>query len=478
MTICVSSAALGHVGETHFSQCYQSFYKQMPPRGFSGDHLQQLCHNLGNGQSFASLYSASRDATVFSALCIGKGWRHKGSEGDHKVSSEQEDGDGKSQKEGAVGLPSLPLALLGDGVYTSTNTHTHIWDIMMLKFVHNKTLPWCHSMEGDLYVLTGKQHIAESEKGDELCLFWSALCCSVADEKRKHSFGVLRTADGGVKLLSVGALEEVLGVSDLFPGRCDESGGPGEDKSDMQAFFNTITAELSTDTQSHGLGPESTAADVQSTAKEPPTAAEEQTESILVSLISSSFSLLAVPFRPIVSTITHIPRQVSDVIQEDVGILSALPSDTFSVFYSIVSDATSGVMSAGGLLGAAGEQCISYVYCCTASLVDTLLNTFVEGVTGVGTLAGDGVGIFQGIAANAWSVSKFITGTAWEHSEGYLCAVFSELGSQMQGVGGGLGKLVMKGGRGVSNVVKIVGMVMAGSVDMVVQAMMEAFGKE
>ncbi|KAL4616794.1 hypothetical protein GN956_G22031 [Arapaima gigas] len=459
----------------------------MPPRGFSGDQLQPLCHNLGSGRSFASLYDAARNFTVFSALCISKGWSHGESDSKpsytllfcfclascHVVRFQEDEGE-ETQKEGTTDLPALPLALLGDGTYTSGNSHTHIWDTVLLKFVHHSTIPWCHSMEGDLYVLTGAQLVAESQQGGEVSQFWSALCCSEADEKSKHGFGILKTPEDGIKVLSVGALEEVLGVSDLFPGRCGGPDGVGEDKSDTLAFLNSLTTELSTDTPAHTAD----GAEEQSTAEEPQPVTEEQTESAIISLISSSFSVLTAPFRPIVSTVTHIPSQVSYIVQEDVSILSSLPLDTFSVFYNIIADAAWGVMSAGGLLSATGKLCFSCIYCCTAPLVETLINTCTEGVTGVGTLAGDGVGIFGKIVENAWSVSRFIGGTAWEQSEGYLCAVFSELGSQVERMGGGLGKLVTKGGRGASNVVKVVGWMLGGSVDMVMDTAMEAFGKE
>lgn len=170
--------------------------------------------------------------------------------------------------------------------------------------------------------------------------------------------------------------------------------------------------------------------------------------------------------------------QVTYVLQEDLGVLSTLPGDTFSLFHLMASDLVSAVGSATDLLLGLGETCFSGMYHCTSSMLGALCTSCHTGVTGVGTLAGDTVGIFGGAVDNAWWVTRLFGGRLWEHSEGYVGAVVSEMGGQVKAVGGGLGRLAWGGGNVVGNVVGTGGGLITGTVEAVIAAVKEAFGEE
>ncbi|XP_071765438.2 uncharacterized protein LOC139919557 [Centroberyx gerrardi] len=206
--------------------------------------------------------------------------------------------------------------------------------------------------------------------------------------------------------------------------------------------------------------------------------ADTNSSSTLVYIISSTYSLLTAPLRPVVSTITELPGQVTYVLQEDLGVLCALPGDTFSLLHLVTSDLVSGLGSAADMLLDLGGTCCSNIYYCTSSMMEALLTSCHTGVTGVGTLAGDTVGIFGDAVDNAWWVTRFFGGRLWEQSEGYVGTVMSEMGGQAKAVGGGLGRLAWRSGNGVGNVVRMGGGLVMGTVEGIVGAVRGAFGHE
>lgn len=108
-------------------------------------------------------------------------------------------------------------------------------------------------------------------------------------------------------------------------------------------------------------------------------------------------------------------------------------------------------------------------------MVGALLDSCYTGVTGMGTLAGDTVGIFSDALDNGWWVTKFFGGHLWEQSEGYVGTVVSEMGGQATALGGGVGRLVWRSVNGVVNVFSLgVGMIM-GAVDVFIGGIREAF---
>lgn len=170
--------------------------------------------------------------------------------------------------------------------------------------------------------------------------------------------------------------------------------------------------------------------------------------------------------------------QVTYVLQEDLGVLCALPGDIFSVFHLLASDLLSGMGSAAEMLLGIGDTIVSSSYFCTSSIVEALLTSCHTGVTGIGTLAGDTVGIFGDAVDNVWWVTKYFGGRLWEQSEDYVETVVSEMGGQVKAVGGGLHKLVWRSGNGVGNVFKLGGGLVTGMMDMVTGGVKEAFGNE
>lgn len=311
-------------------------------------------------------------------------------------------------------------------------------------------------------MLTGTRPTDPFEKGSTIALYWLALCCAAPDEERIFSFGVLSKREEGVRVLGIGALQEELEAGSVFPGGCGEADGVQEWEEMLEKVAERFAkhSQMKMDEAPvHG----SAAAEMENDSNGP-----------FQYLLSSVLYLVSIPFCPAASTLAQLPEQMSYVLQEELGILSAVPYDTFLVFQNIISDTAGGVSCMGSLLGRMVGGCGSLVYSCTSPLAETLFTSFMEGVTGMGVLAGDGVGIFGGLVNTTWSASTLIGGTVLEQGEGYACALSSELGSQMMSMGAGLGKLFVKGGRGVSNVVRFVGVLLGGAVDNV----LEAFGNE
>lgn len=202
-------------------------------------------------------------------------------------------------------------------------------------------------------------------------------------------------------------------------------------------------------------------------------------------MASSKFSLITCPqvilsfhYSHILISFNSLLTQVTYVLQEDLGVLSALPGETFSLLHLLTSDFLSWMGLAGETLLGIGENCFSSVYYCSSSMLGALLNSCETGVTGMGTLAGDTVGIFSDALDNAWWVTKFFGGWLWEQIEGYIGTVLSEMGGQVKAVGGGVEKLAFRSGNWVGNVFKLGGGLITGMVDMVIGAVREAFGQE
>lgn len=169
--------------------------------------------------------------------------------------------------------------------------------------------------------------------------------------------------------------------------------------------------------------------------------------------------------------------QVAYVLQEDLAVLCAIPGDCYSVVHLLVSDLLSWTGSAAETLLGIGETIFSRGYFCTSSIMGGLISSCHNGVTGMGTLAGDTAGIFGDLLDNVWWVSKLFGGQLWEQSEDYVETVVSELGGQAKSVGGGVGILVWRGGNGVGNVFRVGERLITRMVN-VVFGRVKAFGQE
>ncbi|XP_071239487.1 uncharacterized protein [Salvelinus alpinus] len=486
-----------------FSLCRQSFYRQTPPLGLSvggGPLLTPLCHRLPRGQSFATLYHPTCDAAVYSAFQLSQGW---GVRGGKEEGTEKEEEDARGEDEGSQVM--TPALLQGDVAGGNPQAHSdsplHQWGSLATELIQSSVLPQCGSTGGQLYVLTGlRLGPGMEEGGDGGCeagVQWSAVCCAGPEGQSGFSVGVVRETGGGERVVSVKELEHMIGVTDLFSEGCGEANGETEEdivtllsdamvgvveKQRAVARPDAIeeTLDETTDQSIEAL-PADTEPLITPSVDNETLASESDTESSsnpLVYIITSSVSLLMAPLRPVVSTLIGIPGQVAFVLQEDLGVLSALPGDILSVFYNMASDLVSGVGSVTGLILGVGEMCFSTLYCITAPLVGSLFTSCQDGVTGVGTLAWDGVGIFGRIFDNAWWVSRVVGDQAWEQGGGYVGSVVSEMGGQVKAVGGGLGKLAWRCGNGVGNAVRLAGGLVVGSAETVVENVMEAFGQD
>ncbi|XP_057690950.1 uncharacterized protein LOC130915158 [Corythoichthys intestinalis] len=206
--------------------------------------------------------------------------------------------------------------------------------------------------------------------------------------------------------------------------------------------------------------------------------AESNSSSIVVFILSTTLSILKAPLRPIFSRITQFPGQVLYVLQEDLGVLTALPGDTFSFFYLLVSDLLSWIRWAFETLLDMLMDCIYGLYYCSSSMLAELLNSCYTGVTGVGTLTGDTVGICGDVVGNTWWVSKFFGGRLLRQSGDYAGTVAMEMGDQALALGGGTGRLAWRSVVGVFNVFFTGGSIVFGVLDVVFGAFTEGFGQE
>uniref|UniRef100_A0A669EST0 INO80 complex subunit E n=1 Tax=Oreochromis niloticus TaxID=8128 RepID=A0A669EST0_ORENI len=458
--------------EADFTLCSNCFYRQTPPQGSSaGPLLRPRCHRLPGGQAFATLSRPTCDTAVYSAFHLGQGW------------TEREGEEGREPKQEIEMFLLLLLAapaLLRGGADPShsvspTDSPFHHWDSTVTTLVQSSVSPQCSTVGGDLYILTGLGGLGAAEDGDEECqtkLLWSAACCAVPQGKGGFSVGLIRETEEGVRQVSVKELEDIVGLhSEGLPGNTE---AVAAETSADAATSESGGNEQGDVTRSGAVRSDSDSSAEHETAEETDT----NSTSTLVSILSITFSIFKFPLRPVFSTITQLPEQVTYVLQEDLGVLSTLPGETFTLLHLLTSDLLSWMGTAGEMLLGIGETCFCSVYYCTSSMMGELLSSCHIGVTGLGTLAGDTVGVFGDALDNAWSVTKFFGGRLWEQSEGYMGTVMSEMGGQAQAVGGGFGRLVWRSGKGVINVFRLGGGVIFGMVDVVFGGVREAFGQE
>ncbi|XP_047453661.1 uncharacterized protein LOC125015761 [Mugil cephalus] len=515
--------------ESDFTLCSHCFYRQKPPRGASaGPLLRPLCHRLPGGQAFATLSRPTCDTAVYSAFHLSHGWTAmEGEEGEEFVIEEEDNIK--------VAVPAL-LRGVGDPSHPVSTTDSPLqhWESRVTTLVVSSVIPQCSTLGGDLYILTGAGGLRPAEDCQTKPL-WSAVCCTGPEGKGGFSIGLIRETEEWERQLSVKELEEILGVAELFsegcggaeqktldiraglPGNIEEMGADadgaetgdaeGQDAGEhfeegreatqeqvagvAKAQVANVAQETSADAASaedssdklHDVahsGADRSQSPRSSSGYESAEKSETDTNSTstLVYIICTTLSILKAPLLPVFSTVTQLPGQVTYVLQEDLGVLSALPGDTLTVFHLLISDLLSGIGSAAEMLLGIGETCFLGIYYCTSSISGALLSSCYTGVTGMGTLAGDTVGIFSDALDNAWWVTKFFGEWLWDHSEGYVGTVMSEVGGQAQAVGKGFGSLAWRSGNGVGNVFRLGGGLIMGVVDMATGAVKEAFGSE
>uniref|UniRef100_A0A3Q3RE07 INO80 complex subunit E n=1 Tax=Monopterus albus TaxID=43700 RepID=A0A3Q3RE07_MONAL len=452
-----------------FNLCSHCFYRQTPPQGASaGESLHPLCHKLPGGQTFATLSKPTCDTAVYSAFHLSHGWTER--------------------EELVVSADSHPIAvpalLRGSRdpshpVLAADSPLQH-WDSTVTTLVQSSITPQCSALGGDLYILTGVGHLGAAEEC-QMKPLWSAVCCAVPEGKGGFSIGLISETGKGERQVSVKELEEILGVTELFSKGCQgadaeavgtvidlhSEGRPtvslGEeeeaDEVTQGASANAVKSVSSSKEQHDMRHSGAVRSHSPDSSCDYETVHEQETDSnsssTLVYILSTTFSILTFPVRSVVSTLTQLLGQVIYVLQEDLGVLCTLPGDTFSVLYLLTSDLLSWMGSAAEMTLDIGDTCFSSVQYCTSSMLGALMSSCHTGVTGIGTLAGDTVGIFSDSLDNAWWLTRFFGGWLWEQSEDYVGTVVSEMGCQAQAVGGGLGNLAWRSGNGVGNVFKL-----------------------
>ncbi|XP_047217244.1 uncharacterized protein LOC124865828 [Girardinichthys multiradiatus] len=510
-----------HDSEAGFTLCDDCFYRQTPPRGASAElPLHHHCHRLPGGQALATLSRPTCDTAVCSAFHLSHGWT--GKEKEQRGETVTEVGDSVK-----VAVPALLRGGAGDlsDAASPTDSPLQQWDSTVAAMIQSSIMPKCAALGGGVYILTGAGRLGAAEDGDEECqtkLLWSAVCCAPPEGKDGFSVGVIKETQAE-RQVSMKELEEMLGVTELFSEGCggedretaaatvglhsdglhgnaakteadetdenSETGDPHAKEGKKESFKVSLPEErFGADAKSENadvshLSEETTAELVTSVSSSEQQFSETVTEedsnstSTLVFLLSTTLSILKAPLCPVFSIITEFPAQVTHVFQEDLEVLSALPGDTFTLFHLLMSDLFSWTGSATDMLLGIGETCFSSVYYCASSMVEALLSSCQTGFMGIGTLAGDTVGIFGGVLDNGWWVTKFFGGRLWEQTENYMGAVVSEMGGQAQAVGRGLGRLACRGGNGVGNVFSMGGNFVMGMLDVVFGGARDFFGQ-
>ncbi|XP_051921122.1 uncharacterized protein LOC127600523 [Hippocampus zosterae] len=453
-----------------------------------GSALSPRCHKTPGGHDFATLHGPDCDTAVALALRLGPDWT-QGQVGEEAINED--------------GVQSFIPALLrgSDRTPPSIDDPIQRWDWIVSTVVRSDVASQCSALSGELYVLTGVEGCAAEP-------LWSAACCSVPGGQGSFAMALISQSlheEDNVKRLSVEELQETLGVQELFSGGCGEAeGGSAGVTLDLQAQDRApdktedldstqdathsdardsggrdsdVTEKSAVETESSGGIQEAVETrDVERVAEQDK--ADGNSSNIVVSIFSTTLSILKAPLRPIFSRITQFPGQVTYVLRKDLDVLTALPGDFFYLFYLLTSDLLSWLRWMAETLLDFLMDCIYNLYDCAYSMLAALLNSCYTGVTGVGTLAGDTVGICGNALGKTWRVSKFFGGRLLRQSGDYAGTVAVEMGDQALAVGGGTGRLAWRSVAGVFNTVVVGGSIVIGVVDVLFGAFTEGFGRE
>lgn len=201
----------------------------------------------------------------------------------------------------------------------------------------------------------------------------------------------------------------------------------------------------------------------------------EPSESVLLYILSSTFSLLYAPLSPIVSTLTTLPSQITYVLQEDAAVLTALPGDTLTLGRDIVCGVASGVENVWDFLYQVVETGVGSTYFCLKTLTGTLLISCQEGVTGTGTLMSDALGLATGTTGQVLGTGSSLVGSAGCGLVGYLGTLGWEMGHQVKKAGRGIGVLLWRSQNGLGHLLRTAGAVGKGVLDNAMENVQEAF---
>ncbi|KAI9999708.1 hypothetical protein NQD34_011551 [Periophthalmus magnuspinnatus] len=516
--LALLGSGLSPVQASGFSQCSHSFYRQSPPQGSYGGPLKPLCHSRPEGQSFATLYQPICGSPVYSAFHLSSG----------PTASAAEEAEPVIKDDESVNVV-VPALLTGDSDKPELSpevSHLQEWDSAVTALVQTNVAPSVKPRGASSAVVGRLLRRSEGKDSSSVAFIRDAEGGQkqVSVKELEELLGVTELfsegcggQDGGViadisqseaQTLSAVAseaateedlvsIEENTAQSDPTPdteSTSEQTEGSTESQAstvaEVAAEEKATVAESAKADQISPDEEESAVTSSESKSRSIPSDAplvlervEEQEEddnstSAFFYILSTTLSILKAPLRPVVSTITELPGQVSYVLQEDLGVLSALPGDTYSVFHLLISDVFSGIGSAFRLVYDVGEACFSRIYYCASSMGGALFSSCYTGVTGIGTLAGDTLGIFGDMLDNSWWVTKFFGGRLVEQSGDYVGTVVGELGSQTSAVGSGFGKLAWKSGNGVGYCFKVVWRVFKGVFDIIFAILGDTFERD
>lgn len=333
-------------------------------------------------------------------------------------------------------------------------------------------MPTCSKTSAEMYVQNGVGRLDEC--GGEV--LWSAVCCAVSDGEGSFSVGLVK--DGEMRVVSIKALEELIGVTGLFSGDC------GKEEDQRSDFMSLIKEEMnrvktpSSDAQSENArienAPETTSDSDNEEVTSQPVYSEgqsftssldlekdlqdstnETSESVTLKVLSTTISLLCTPFSPIVNRVINFPSQVAYVLQEDLAVLASVPGDSVTLVNNLGTGVSSGVSCVFNTLYGTGEVTTCIIYSCISPLVSSLFLVVQEGFVGMGTLVGYALGFLMSTVGNGIKICWMLLGSVLDQMVDYLYLVSSEMGIQVSTVGSGIGKLTWRSGKGVVNLLRI-----------------------
>lgn len=257
----------------------------------------------------------------------------------------------QTEEDNKVAVPALLRGGDTSPPVSPTDSPLQLWDATVTTLVRSTISPKCISLGGDLYILTGVGGLGAAEDGDEECQtkpLWSAVCCAVPEGKRGFSLGLITETGEGERHMSVKELEEMLGVAELFAEGCGGTAGeivdikeglhseglPGnleildadltdENKGDAElnpAGGDADGEEVSSGSEkgeeagSEGVEEQSDVTQSPESSADDGAVEEQETDtnssSMLVYVLSTTWSILKAPLRPLFSRVTDLPGQV------------------------------------------------------------------------------------------------------------------------------------------------------------------------
>lgn len=391
--------------------------------------------------------------------------------------------DGWSSEDSHMFIPALYKKDQHEAPSASASALQKV-DALTAEVVESQVIPLCAKAGGDVYVQSGVGGLIECEAG----LLWTAVCCAPPDEAARFSMGMVLEGESDLKVMSVEDLEKLVGIEELFPGQCGH-GSQGEITLHTHGLKNiqdqSKEAESSRDTHMDTHSAEraelsgAETQDTESIIEESLTEQNsdtESSESVLLYILSSSFSLLCTPLSLVITTLTNLSSQLTYVLQEDAAVLAAVPQDSLLLVRDLVCGVASGAENVWSILYQVVENGVGSLYFCLRTLLDTLLLSCQEGVLGTGTVISDVLGLASGTLGQVLERGGSVLGSAGYSLTEYLGTMGCEMGHQVRTAGGGVGTLVWRGQRGLGHTLRGVGAVVGGVVGNAVENLQEAFG--